>query len=48
MLRARLDTFIGNGSKYHEHLIQDRNQAAFKDTVLQNTGPSSFYLPVDC
>ena len=34
MLRARLASFFEKGGKYHGHLIQDRNQAVFKDTVL--------------
>ena len=47
MLRARLESFLDKQSKYHGHLIQDRNQAVFKETVLQNMGTSSFYLLVD-
>ena len=42
MLRARLASIIEKESKYHGNLIRDRNQAVFKDTVLQNMGIFSF------
>jgi len=47
MLRARLASFLGKESKYHGLLIKDRNQAVFKDTVLQNMETSSFYFLVN-
>ena len=46
-LRARLARYLDKEAKYHGHLIQDRNQAVFKDTVIQNMGIYSFYLLVD-
>ena len=47
MLAARLGLFDQAQEKYHGHLIQDRNQAAFKNLTLDNMGVNAFYLLVD-
>lgn len=47
MLTARLGLFEQAQEKYHGHLIQDRNQAAFKDLTLKNMGVNAFYVLVD-
>ena len=47
MLAARLERCRNKRGKYVGHIVQDRNQACYKDLVLQHMGVYSFYLLVD-
>jgi hypothetical protein len=47
MLAARLERCRNKRDKYVGHIVQDRNQACYKDLVLQHMGVYSFYLLVD-
>ena len=47
MLAARLARVRLKQDKYHGHLVQDRNQACYKDIVLNNMSIHAFYLLVD-
>jgi len=47
MLAARLERCRNKRDKYVGHLVQDRNQACYKDLVLKHMGVYSFYLLAD-
>ena len=47
MLAARLERCRNKRDKYVGHIVQDRNQACYKDLVLKHMGVYSFYLLVD-